>query len=89
MERAIESVKEREGDVQVKLEYKPFLVDPTLSTDRAITRVRWKCQPLRAAMSDNLTAVQQQHLKARLGVQKADAFQGMIQSRGEEVGIDL
>jgi len=69
MERALASVKEREGDVQVQLEYKPFLVDPSLPVDQAVSR--------------------KQHLKERLGSQKADAFQGMIQSRGEEVGIDF
>lgn len=39
MERALASVKEREGDVQVQLEYKPFLVDPALPMEKAISRV--------------------------------------------------
>ncbi|KAG8988776.1 hypothetical protein FRB94_000423 [Tulasnella sp. JGI-2019a] len=38
MDKAIACVREREGDVQVQLEYKPFLVDPALPFGKPISR---------------------------------------------------
>jgi predicted DsbA family dithiol-disulfide isomerase len=36
MQKALASVVEKEGDVKVHLEYKPFLVDPSLPVDKCV-----------------------------------------------------
>jgi len=36
--KALETLKEREEDVQIKLEFKPFVVDASLPLDRSISR---------------------------------------------------
>ncbi|KAG8842312.1 hypothetical protein FRB96_005594 [Tulasnella sp. 330] len=38
MHKAISSVREREGDVKVQVEYKPFVIDPSLPFDKPVSR---------------------------------------------------
>jgi predicted DsbA family dithiol-disulfide isomerase len=43
MDKAIACVREREGDVGVEVEYKPFIVDPSLPFDKPVNRQEmWK-----------------------------------------------
>lgn len=53
MQKALSSVTEREGDVRVNLEYKPFLVDPALPVDKCVSRVsRSERSPHRVELAD-------------------------------------
>lgn len=40
MQWALQILKEQEIDVKVEIEFRPFVVDPTLPADRPVNKVR-------------------------------------------------
>lgn len=90
---AMERTREEHPDTQFQLEYRPFLLDPTLSCRQPVDKVSIAASSTHSDSDYHLTSAiyssKNEHLTKKFGEMRYKTACKFLEQRGSELGIKL